>query len=110
MRHHDFRAVAIVAGLLLTGGMAQSADSGPPDKGSAQSARAMLERAVAAVKSNEPKALADFSLAPTGFVTMTCTSFAPVPTARSMRMSIPSRSAVISRTCTISMASRSARR
>jgi signal transduction histidine kinase len=62
-----FGAVAIVAGLLLTGGPAQSADSGSNDKGSAQSARAMLERAVAAMKLDEPKALADFKAGTNGF-------------------------------------------
>jgi signal transduction histidine kinase len=63
----SFGAAATVAGLLLTGGPAQSADSGSNDKGSAQSAKAMLERAVAAVKADESKALADFNAGTNGF-------------------------------------------
>jgi signal transduction histidine kinase len=62
-----FGAVATVAGFLLAGGPSQSADSSSNDKGSAQSAKAMLERAVAAVKANEPKALADFKAGTNGF-------------------------------------------
>jgi signal transduction histidine kinase len=45
-----------VAVSLVAGGSALAA----ADKGSAQDAKAMLERAVAAVKANEAKALADF--------------------------------------------------
>jgi signal transduction histidine kinase len=55
-------AVAVVAGLLPAGGAA-----GSDDKGSAQAARSMLERAVAAVKADEPKALADFKTGAGGF-------------------------------------------
>jgi signal transduction histidine kinase len=58
---HGFMAVAIASCLLLAGGTAQAAGQGSPEKGSAQTAKAMLERAVAAVKANEPKALADFN-------------------------------------------------
>jgi signal transduction histidine kinase len=54
--------VGIVAGLLLTGGATQA-----PDNGSAQAAKAMLERAVVAVKADEPKALADFKAGANGF-------------------------------------------
>ena len=60
-------AVGIFASLALACGMAPVGEQGPPDKGSAQSARAMLERAVAAVKANEPKALADFRSGAAGF-------------------------------------------
>ena len=62
-----FGAVATVAGFLLTGGPALSADSGSGDKGSAQSAKAMLERAVTAVKADEPRALANFKAGTDGF-------------------------------------------
>jgi signal transduction histidine kinase len=58
----DFAGAAIIAGVLLTGGSAWA-----EDKGSAQSARAMLERAVAAIKVDEPKALADFKTGAGGF-------------------------------------------
>ena len=57
---HAFAAVAIVVGLLLAGGTAQASDQDSADKGFAQAAKAMLERAVVAVKGDEPKALADF--------------------------------------------------
>jgi signal transduction histidine kinase len=54
-------AVAIVAGF-LAGGSARA-----DEKGSPQSARAMLERAVVAVKADTPKALADFRTGANGF-------------------------------------------
>jgi signal transduction histidine kinase len=60
-----FGAVAIVAGLLLAG-TTQAADTGS-GKGSPEAARAMLERAVAAVKANETKALVDFRSGTAGF-------------------------------------------
>jgi len=66
-RSRGFGAVAIGMGLLLGGGSTQAADKGSEDKGSAQSARAMLERAVAAMKLDEPKALADFKAGTNGF-------------------------------------------
>jgi signal transduction histidine kinase len=61
-RSRNFAAAAIAAGLLFAGSLARAADKGSP-----QSARAMLERAVAAVKANEPKALADFTSGAAGF-------------------------------------------
>lgn len=54
--------LGIIAGALMAGGAA-----GPDEKGSAQAARAMLERAVAAVKADEPKALANFRSGADGF-------------------------------------------
>jgi signal transduction histidine kinase len=61
-------AIAIVASLPLACGMAPIGEQGPREKGSAQSARAMLERAVEAVKADEPKALADFKAGANGFL------------------------------------------
>jgi signal transduction histidine kinase len=60
-------AVGIFAGLLLAAGTTKAADTVSAGKGSPQAARAMLERAVAAVKANEPKALADFRSGAAGF-------------------------------------------
>ena len=69
-------AAACAATLLLAGTPAPAADvSGsakmgapaPGEVGSAKEAQAMLERAVAAVKADEPKALATFSKGSDGF-------------------------------------------
>jgi len=59
-------AAAVLSGALLFGGMARAAD-GSDNKGSAAAARAMLERAIAAVTADEPKALADFKTGARGF-------------------------------------------
>jgi len=53
---------AVFIGLLLSGGSVRA-----DEKGSAQAARAMLERAVVAVKANEAKALAEFNAGADGF-------------------------------------------
>jgi signal transduction histidine kinase len=60
-------AVGIFAGLLLAAGTTEAADTVSAGKGSPQAARAMLDRAVTAVKANEPKALADFRSGAAGF-------------------------------------------
>jgi len=57
-----FLSAACVAVLLSTGAPALA-----DDNGAAKTARAMLERAVAAVKTDEVKALADFSRGGDGF-------------------------------------------
>jgi signal transduction histidine kinase len=59
--------VAMVAGLLMAVGATDAAETRSPDKGSPEAARAMLERAVDAVKANEPKALASFRSGAPGF-------------------------------------------
>jgi signal transduction histidine kinase len=59
-----FVAVCIVTGFAACGG---ARAAGSDDKGSAQSARSMLERAVTAVKGDEPKALAAFKSGAGGF-------------------------------------------
>ncbi len=60
-------AVGIFAGLLLAATTTAAADTDSAGKGTPQAARAMLERAVAAVKANEPQALADFRSGAAGF-------------------------------------------
>ena len=65
IKSRSLLAFGILAGLLLGGGPAWAA--GPSDRGSAAEARAMLERAVAAVKLDEPKALAEFTAGAKGF-------------------------------------------
>jgi signal transduction histidine kinase len=60
-----FAAFGIIAAVLMASETARAA--GPDDKGSATAARAMLERAVAAVKADEPKALANFKSGADGF-------------------------------------------
>jgi signal transduction histidine kinase len=60
-----FAAFAIIAGVLAAAGTARAA--GPNDKGSAAAAWAMLERAVLAVETDEPKALANFRSGADGF-------------------------------------------
>ena len=65
MKSRSVATFGILAGLLSGGGPAWAA--GPSDRGSAAEARAMLERAVAAVKANEPRALADFTAGGKGF-------------------------------------------
>jgi signal transduction histidine kinase len=59
---HGIASAACVAMLALAGGPALA-----EDKASAADAKAMLERAVAAVKADEPKALAAFSQGADGF-------------------------------------------
>jgi signal transduction histidine kinase len=61
-RSGSFAAVVIIASLLPAGGVTAA-----EEKGSAASARAMLERAVAAVKADEAGALADFRSGAKGF-------------------------------------------
>ena len=55
-------SAACVAFPMLAGGLAMA-----EEKGSAQDAKAMLERAVVAIKANETKALAEFSHGGNGF-------------------------------------------
>jgi hypothetical protein len=98
-------SAACVAILLLAG--RQAAAEG---KASAADAKAMLERAAAAIKADKAKALAAFNHGGDGFRDRDLYVFAPAATARSTRISIPHRSAATSRTCTTSTASRSARR
>jgi signal transduction histidine kinase len=66
-RSRGFVAAGLLAGLLLGAGLATADGRGAGDKGSAQSARTMLERAIAAVKADERKALADFNAGTSGF-------------------------------------------
>lgn len=61
-RSRGFMAVAVGTVLLLACGAARA-----DEKGSASAARAMLNRAVAAVKADEPKALAEFKSGADGF-------------------------------------------
>jgi signal transduction histidine kinase len=62
-----FSVCASVTGLLLACGTTQAAGNSAADKGSAEAAKAMLERAVAAVKADKSRALADFNAGAHGF-------------------------------------------
>jgi signal transduction histidine kinase len=57
-------AVSAASAICLTAGHGSARAD---ETGSAEAAKAMLERAVAAIKANEPKALADFSKGADGF-------------------------------------------
>ena len=65
-KSYSFAMFGILAALVLVGGLAGRA-AGSSGRGSAAEARAMLERAVGAVKANEPKALAEFTAGSQGF-------------------------------------------
>jgi signal transduction histidine kinase len=54
--------IAVIASLLLASRPVQANDKGTPE-----AARAMLERAVEAIKANEPEALQDFNTGAAGF-------------------------------------------
>src|ERR1700760_1203760 len=61
------KAAGIFAGFLMAVGTTQAADTVSAGKGSPQAAKAMLERAAAAVRADETKALAVFRSGATGF-------------------------------------------